>query len=216
MRSIFTVVFCLGLLLGAQALAQPCCGSITPEGRRLDGLLGSSGLDHLWQPHIHVNWQTGVTDPARPSWSKHVTHCSAYAAAMAERVGVYLLRPPFHGQSELANAQFNWLAGVGRQAGWREVTALTAQRLANQGYFVLAVYANPTPHKPGHVAIIKPSTKSLSSLRRNGPEEAQAGLHNYIHTTISHGFAAHKGAWVSNGKGSIRFFAHAVCLGRYS
>ena len=191
-------------------MAQPCCGPITPDGQRLAALLDHSGLDHLWQPHIHINWQTGVPDPARPGWSRRITHCSAYAASMAERVGVYLLRPPAHGQIELANAQFAWLAGPGRQHGWKEVDARAAQTLANQGYFVLAVFKNPDPHLPGHVAIIRPSEKSIALLEANGPEEAQAGLHNRVHTTISHGFAEHKGAWLPNDTGSIRFFAHAV------
>lgn len=203
------VLLLLGLL-GHQARAQPCCGPITANGQKLSALLDQSGVDHLWQPHIHINWQTGVPDPARPEWSLHITHCSAYAASMAARVGIYLLRPPAHGQGELANAQFRWLQGAGARAGWKEVDALTAQSLANRGYFVVAVYENRTPHRPGHIAIIRPSEKTAALLNAHGPDEAQAGFHNRVHTTIQQGFAEHKGAWEPDDKGAIRFFAHAV------
>lgn len=210
LRRILVAGLCLSCYSSAQAVAQPCCGPITPDGQRLAALLDHSGLNHLWQPHIHVNWQTGAADPAHPGWSPHATYCSSYAASMAERVGIYVLRPPAHGQKDLANAQFNWLIGPGKQRGWAEVDAKKAQTLANQGDFVLAVFQNPNPHRSGHVAVIRPSEKSLALLEDNGPEEAQAGLHNHVHTTISHGFADHAGAWLPNDKGAIRFFAHAV------
>lgn len=197
-------------LSGHWALAQPCCGPITPDGQKLASMLDQSGLDHLWQPHIHINWQTGAPDPNRPEWSPHITHCSAYAASMAARVGVYLLRPPAHGQGGLANAQFQWLQGAGARAGWRQVDAITAQSLANQGYFVVAVFENPDPRRPGHIAIIRPSEKTLALLNAHGPEEAQAGFHNKVRTTIQYGFSEHKGAWEAKGAGAIRFFAHKV------
>lgn len=209
-RQVLVLGFCLSFYSGAQALAHPCCGPVMPNGQRIAALLDQSGVDHLWQPHIHINWQTGAPDPARPGWSPHVTHCSTYAASMAARVGIYLLRPPAHGQGDLANAQFAWLTGPGSQRGWKEVDAKSGQALANQGYFVLAVFKNPNPSRPGHVAIIRPSEKSLALLEANGPEEAQAGLHNHTHTTVLRGFADHKGAWLPNDTGAIRFFAHAV------
>ncbi len=115
---------CFGLLLAAapnaQAAAQPCCGPITPDGVKLAKLLDSSGVDHLWLAHEHIVWNTGAPDPARPPASRHATHCSAFAAAMAERVGIYLLRPPEHSQRLLANAQMKWLdGGAGKQGACR-------------------------------------------------------------------------------------------------
>ena len=67
------------------------------------------------------------------------THCSAFAAAVGQKVGVYLLRPPEHGQVELAHAQPIWFhSDQARQAGWRAVEgAKQAQILANQGNLVV-------------------------------------------------------------------------------
>ena len=38
------------LLPAAPALAQPCCGPVTPNGERLLQRLDASGVDHLWLP----------------------------------------------------------------------------------------------------------------------------------------------------------------------
>ena len=51
-----------------------------------------------------------VTDP---------THCSAFVASFSKQLGVYMLRPPDHSPTLLANAQMRWLsceAGVYRLA----------------------------------------------------------------------------------------------------
>ena len=198
------LAFCLG------AAPPPCCGPITPNGQRLAAAIDHSGVEHLWQPHIHILWQSGEPDPARPGWSPHATHCSAFAAAFAAHLGVYVLRPPAHGQALLANAQFHWLENAGEQGGWRQVNAVTAQTLANEGWLVLAGYENPNPHRPGHIAVIRPSEKSMALLLARGPEEAQAGGINRLRTTVARGFHSHRGAWEPGGTGTIRFFAHEV------
>jgi hypothetical protein len=77
------------------------------------------------------------------------------------------------------------------------------------------VFENPNPAKPGHIAILRPSDKSLDTLEIDGPQEAQAGEHNFTNASIAKGFAAHRGAWVPDGKGAIRFFAHKVNWSRF-
>jgi len=197
---------------GAQPAAAPCCGPVTPDGQRLATLLDGSGVDHLWLRATHIVWQTGEPDPARPGGTRHNTHCSAFAAAMAERAGVYLLRPPEHGQSLLANAQMEWLqGGAGQEDGWRPLaTPRDAQAAANQGEFVVAVFENPDPHRPGHIAVLRPSEKTQAELDRDGPQEAQAGSDNAVSTVIAEGFRHHPGAWQQGEGGAIRYFAHAV------
>jgi hypothetical protein len=67
-------------VLATPAGAQPCCGPITPDGQRLVQRLDASGVDHLWLPYKHVNWETGEIDidpHARPA----ATHCSAFVAS---------------------------------------------------------------------------------------------------------------------------------------
>jgi hypothetical protein len=60
---------------------------------------------------------TGQQDgPEQPNPSHH-THCSAFAAAVAMYLDIYLLQPPNHGQTLLANAQTQWLSGEGSFAG---------------------------------------------------------------------------------------------------
>lgn len=203
-------VIALAFCLGAAPPPTPCCGPITADGQRLATAIDHSGVEHLWQPHIHILWQTGEPDPARPGWSLHATHCSAFVAAFAARLGVYVLRPPAHGQNLLASAQFRWLEGTGEQSGWQQVNAVTAQTLANRGWLVLASFENPNPHRPGHIAVIRPSEKSMALLLAHGPEEAQAGGINRLRTTVAHGFHFHPGAWEPGGAGTIRFFAHPV------
>ncbi len=206
----------VGLLLtaapGARAQAQPCCGPITADGMKLAHLLDRSGVEHLWLIAQHVIWDTGEPDPARPGGTNRATHCSAYAAAMAQRAGVYLLRPPEHGQTLLANAQMRWLdSREAHDDGWRRVVSpAEAQAAANRGELVVAVFENPDPHRPGHIAVLRPSEKTQAELDRDGPQEAQAGSRNWLSTSVAEGFHGHPGAWEPGGTGTIRFFAHKV------
>jgi hypothetical protein len=193
------------------ARAQPCCGPISAAGERLGAFLDASGVEHLWVAGWHVDWKTGATDKSEPGGPEAKTHCSAFVAAMAERVGVYILRPPDHPQKLLANAQMRWLAEHGAGSGWQPVAGFVeAQRLANEGALVVAVYENPDAHKPGHIAIIRPSGKTADELRHDGPQETQAGATNALSTTVAIGFKHHPGAWEPGGTGTLRYYAHTV------
>lgn len=206
-----------GLLLlliacgGTSVRAQPCCGAITAEGQRLAAFLDGTGVDHLWLAGRHVDWRSGQGDKPEPGGPEAKTHCSAFVAAVADRLGVYLLRPPEHPQNLLANAQMGWLAQQGRSYGWQPVAeALSAQKLANTGALVVAAFANPDPQLPGHIAVIRPSLKTANELIADGPQETQAGETNAISTTIAKGFHNHRGAWQPGGGGAMRYYAHAV------
>jgi hypothetical protein len=155
-------------------------------------------VESLWLAHEHVNWETGEPDRgAEDEGPGNHSHCSAFAAAAAKRLGVYLLRPPEHGQLLLANAQAEWLRSAAAQkSGWESVSDMReAQRLANQGNLVLVLFQNPDKHVPGHIAIVRPSAKSLKALQENGPRIIQAGNHNYASTNVRIGFRNHPGAW---------------------
>jgi hypothetical protein len=185
-------------LIAAAHGHEPCCGPITPAGERLASILDGMNVESLWLSHEHVNWETGEPDRgANDEGPGNHTHCSAFAAAAAKKLGVYLLRPPEHGQILLANAQAKWLADeAGRQAGWRSVPDMrTAQQLANRGQLVLVLYQNPDKHVPGHIAIVRPSEKSAPALDENGPELIQAGEHNHTKINVRIGFENHPGAW---------------------
>ena len=195
--------------LRAAAEQAPCCGPITPEGHRLAATLDSMNVESLWLAQEHVNWETGEPDRSgEDEGPRHHTHCSAFAAAVAKRLGVYLLRPPEDGQKLLANAQFEWLrSAAARKLGWHRVSDMReAQRLANQGNLVLVVFQNPEKDLPGHIAIVRPSEKSLQALRRDGPQIIQAGIHNHVSTIVRVGFLNHPGAW-PNG---VRYYLHTL------
>jgi hypothetical protein len=200
-----------GCAQGVVATA-PCCGPITAEGRRLAGVLDSMEVEARWQKGWHVDWRTGLPDRPGPGGRAAATHCSAFAAAVADRLGIYLLRPPEHPQELLASAQLGWLASpAGAAAGWRSVGGpVAAQELANYGVLVLAVVAGRDRRRPGHVAVLRPSLKDEAALDRDGPQVAQAGETNHASTTMEAGFRHHAGAWLPGGAGTARFYAHAV------
>ena len=190
--------------------AEPsCCGPISSEGRRLEAVLDGMNVESLWLAHEHINWETGEPDKdADYAGPERSTHCSAFAAAVGKKLGVYMLRPPEHGQILLANAQAEWFrAPGGKEGGWREVrTAHEAQSLANRGNLVVVVYESPDPHKPGHVAIVRPAHRLERLLEQNGPEVTQAGQKNYMKTSTKVGFQAHPGAWPAG----VRYYAHVI------
>lgn len=200
---------CLQTAAGTSLKHEPCCGPITSAGDRLASLLDSMNVESLWIAGQHINWETGEPDRGGDyEGPGNHTHCSAFSASAAKRLGVYLLRPPQHGQLLLANAQAKWLdSAAAENEGWRRVSGMQqAQSLANQGSLVLVLYANPDPHVPGHVAIVRPSEKSAHALEENGPQIIQAGMHNHNSTNVRIGFSSHPGAWPDG----VAYFAHSA------
>jgi hypothetical protein len=193
------------------ALTLPCLATALPVGdggRRLAALLDSMDVEQHWPAGVHVHWETGVPDgKAEHGDGKH-THCSAFVAALAKRIGIYILRPPEHPQTLLANAQYDWLEQQGATRGWLPVAdTVEAQRRANRGELVVAAYRNHHDDKPGHIAIVRPSDKGEHLLRDEGPQITQAGATNYASTSLRRGFAGHPAAW---GRHEVRFYAHAI------
>jgi len=198
----------LGLAVPRSARAEPCCGPITPAGERLARFLDGTGVDHLWLAGHHVDWLSGA---ATAGAHESATHCSAFVGAIAARLGVYVLRPPQHSQELLANAQLGWLRDADTGSGWRALaTPMAAQAAANRGELVLEAFENPNPHRPGHIAIVRPSEQSRSALDLDGPRETQAGETNALDTSTAEGFRHHRGAWRGDGRGGIRYYAHAI------
>jgi hypothetical protein len=201
------------LVLSAAPLpgaAQLCQAQISAPAQRLAQSIDALDVEHRWPAGVHVTWNTGIPDGVAESGLGKHTHCSAFAAAAAQRAGIYLLRPPEHTQRLLANAQYDWLATQGAAQGWRALQdGIEAQRYANQGWFVLAVYKNHHDDLPGHVAIVRPSDKDAHTIELEGPQVTQAGGTNYRSVALRTGFAGHPAAWAHH---EIRFYAHAVSL----
>lgn len=190
-----------------------CCHTITAQGRELARQLDESGVDHLWLAGHHVDWRTGEPNSdAEDGGHGNATHCSAFAASFAQRLGIYLLRPPQHSQILLASAQVEWLdSSDAAQQGWLRLSDMRdAQHRANQGEFVVAAFPNPNPHKPGHIAIVHPAVLSDEQLLTDGPSITQAGQENALMTNVRQGFRHHRGAWPDG----IRYYTHTGRLTR--
>jgi|HubBroStandDraft_1064217.scaffolds.fasta_scaffold96693_3 hypothetical protein len=195
------IVLCIG---NASTAAE-----FTPEARELAAVIDSMDVERHWPAGTHIDWETGLPDGKPGSAGGKHTHCSAFVASVAKRLGIYILRPPEHGQTLLANAQYDWLANEGPRRGWQRLGGdAEAQDYANRGYFVVATYKNHHDEKPGHIAIVRPdAAKSASELRAEGPQITQAGGTNYRSTTLKQGFADHPAAW---GLHEVRYYAHSV------
>ena len=92
-------------------------GVISEGGKRLRVFLDGTYVKTRWIADYHVIWQTGQRKGPPEGDPAHHTHCSAYVAAVALYLDIYILRPPNHKQSRLANAQISWLGGVGTESG---------------------------------------------------------------------------------------------------
>lgn len=196
----------LGIYAGSLILAG--AGEIAPAGEKLAAVLDSMHVEQLWLAGRQVDWRSGEPNGKVYTNSLSHTHCSAFAAAAAEKLGIYLLHPPEHSAVLLANAQQTWLCGNGTNQGWLPVKSpIEAQELANKGEFVVVTCKNPDPSRPGHIAIVRPSTKTDAAILKDGPDIIQAGAHNYTRTTTKEGFQNHPGAFEHN---QLLYFVHAI------
>lgn len=180
---------------------------LKPAGQKLQTFYLSMDVENNWIAGHHVNWETGQPDMPE-SVHGNKTHCSAFAAAVCKKAGVYLLRPPEHGQVLLANAQFDWLpTPAAQKAGWRKLEGsdryVQAQTLANSGKIVVAVCKNPDSKEPGHAALVMPKARSLKLLADEGPEVIMAGTHNHNYISLKNGFHSHIPDWPEQ---EIQFF----------
>lgn len=217
LRSCFTrlgVAAALFTMVAAAAcdagFSAACAGEITEAGQRLAKKLDGFDVEKHWPAHLHVNWQTGIPDGKPEHGTSKHTHCSAFVASAAKQLGVYILRPPEHGQVLLANAQNEWLAGEGAAQGWHHLKdGAEAEDAANHGDLVVASYHNHHDNKPGHIAIVRPSNKSAEAIAIEGPELVQAGATNYNDVSAKKGFVGHPAAWRDH---EIEYYAHALDL----
>lgn len=192
----------------------PCCGPVTADAQHILDILNASNVEHLWQKSTHVAWDTGEPDmsPSDEAAFARIyrtdTHCSAYGAAIAQRLGIYMLRPPEHRQTFLASAQTAWFGShAGAKAGWYEVTTpQQAQALANGGKLVVVSFASPDPtRRPGHLAIVRPdAARTLAQIQDSGLILTQAGNHNHNRISEKAAFRGHPGAWPQG----VKYFAH--------
>lgn len=176
MKKLFFIV---GLfLVNGSLFSQQATIAVLEKGKQLQAFYLSQHVETLWQKGMHVNWETGVADD--PNATKNIkTHCSSFVASVCKQRGIYILRPPKHSVSLLANAQYSWLfTPVATAEGWLQIADnnfIAAQTLANEGNVVIAVAKNPNPKKSGHIALVMPAEISSSDVINKGPKLIQAG-----------------------------------------
>lgn len=205
MKRMITLAALFALIVG---VPSAFADGVTPQARNVIAAIDALDVEHHWPAGVHVHWESGDPDGKSESGMGRHTHCSAFVAAAAKKLGVYILRPPEHKQILLANAQYDWLESAGAAQGWRPLRdEVEAQHAANRGELVVATYRNHHDDKPGHIAIVRPSGRSDTAVRADGPEITQAGGMNYRDTTLARGFAGHPAAWTRH---EVRFYAHAV------
>jgi hypothetical protein len=205
-----SAAFCVFIALVVFAGAAHPADTITPQAQAMIKVLDAMGVESKWIAGERVYWDTGLpTGVPETSPGKH-THCSAFVAAAAKNLGVYILRPPEHGQKLLANAQNEWLAEEGATGGWvRLANAGEAQAAANRGLLVVASYHNHHDDRPGHIAIVRPANKTADQIAAEGPDVIQAGAINKTSISLKDGFAGHPAAWRDH---EIVYYAHDVKL----
>ena len=195
------------------------------SGPRLLEFLDGLPVTTRWLSGHHVVWQTGQQNVLQGGGPAAETHCSAFVAAVALMLDIYLLRPPNHGQEFLADAQADWLNGTGdapgptaKGTGWivlgtADIVAAkaAAAERAGRGQLVLAIYhAPPDPGTgqpvSGHVCIV---------LTQQPPQDDQStlnvmsvGEHNWPKVEIETAFRDHPLAWPSR----VHFYAHGTVL----
>jgi hypothetical protein len=205
LRIAILLMLCLASGLGAQEKS-----SITPEGKKLAAFYDGLHVDSLWIAGKFVDWKTGVAMDKPVTDGRSHTHCSAMVAAACQRLEIYILRPPEHKATLLANAQYDWLSKDGRAEGWEPIeSGWEAQQQANRGRVVVAVFKESDPQKSGHIALIRPSDTPEEKVREEGPRIIQAGRNNLVDGSLKEGFKHHPGAFA---EGKIKFFAHDVTV----
>jgi hypothetical protein len=199
----------LFLFISFNVWASPCCGPVSEQALKLEKVYDQANVESFWLAGIHVDWQTGVSDkPADYQGPDRYSHCSAFVASMSMKLGVYVLRPPEHPETFLASAQSRWLlSDHAVKEGWAKLPDMkAAQEDANIGKLVIAAFISPVEFKPGHIAIVRPSLKSIDELNTEGPQIIQAGKYNYNSTNVSKGFGSHPNAFPTE----ILYFSHQL------
>ncbi|MBN9530848.1 MAG: hypothetical protein J0H82_31890 [Alphaproteobacteria bacterium] len=141
------------------------CGGLSGTAAATCSLIDSMDPAGKWLAGQHVNFLAGTPDRAVGATAvATTTHGGSFAAAAAQQLGIYLLRPPQAAQQGLENAQFVWLWNQAAQnpvavpaltaaaprPGWTVLgnsqnrpALAAAQAWANAGYLVVAASANP-------------------------------------------------------------------------
>ena len=198
-----------------------------PGGPRLAAFLDGLPVLTRWRSGYHIVWQTGQQNVFQSGGPAAETHCSAFAAAVGLMLDIYVLRPPDHGQEFLADAQADWLRGVGttpgptaEDSGWLPLGTGSdggvpaAAAAAGAGQLVLAIYHAPpvtdpngtVEQKSGHVCIVRPQPPGWQEA--TPLNVMSVGEESWTSVSIKVAFQDHPAAWPAR----VYFYAHDTDL----
>jgi len=162
-----------------------------------------------------ANWPTERAAGGRPRAPHPLQRLCRGGGPVSRHL--YILRPPNHPQLRLANAQVDWLGGVGTESGptasesgWTPLGASgdnvvldAAITAANAGKLVIARYFQPPTEQPdgtqtqgaGHICVVRPQDSFPSD---EGPQVATPGVQNFKSASMMFAFGDHPLAWPDN------------------
>ena len=188
----------LAFTMGA---ARGQVSEVARRGHSLSRELDAMNVERLWLSGRDVDEKTGATRKTPDIKDGSLTHSGAFVAAACARLGVDLPRPGARTEADVSD----WLGAEGRSHGWKSIKdPIEAQKRANAGEVVVAAFKAADPAGGGHVALVRPSTKTKRAVREEGPQVIQAGLENFRSTSLKTGFRHHPEAWPRG----VQFFAH--------
>lgn len=176
---------------------------MSKEGRALAAALDGMDVENHWLAGQRVDWKTGNSIDEEGSGT--TSNGGAFVAAVGAR---FKLPMP---ASELANFQpgnqFEWLLIDGKAKGWMAMGEVEAQLLANQGWIVIAAWKNSASagerKTSGMTAIVRPDSKPVGDIAKNGPRVILAGDQNRNNVALNEAFPA--SAWDNR---EVVFLAH--------
>jgi hypothetical protein len=99
-------------------------GVISEGGERLRAFLDGTHVETEWIANYHVVWQTGQRNGPAQGDPAHHTHCSAYVAAAALYLDIYILSHPIMG---------NCIWRTRKSTGWAALGVTRALRPRRPG-----------------------------------------------------------------------------------
>lgn len=151
-------------------------------------------------------------------FSPYTSHCSAYTALIADKIfGINIYPVQIGDWCHVAAEQRDRL--YFDLANWTQVNSIDAQKNANQGKLVIAVFkkvstASPLHQQNGHISIVIPNVTGLATklqlgknypktpvvsdtysfetlIKLYGPETTQAGGLNFNNTVTANAFSSY-------------------------
>jgi len=202
-------VFAIGVIwifcFSSPALSQ----EITEKGTRLLLFYNHLDVEHHWLKGNTIDWESGVRTEPASSGTDNYGYAAEFVAAVCKKLKIRFPGPDECREGDLLiNEQYNWIKEKGKKNKWEgNRRDVEAQRLANEGNLVIAIFPGKTPGQPGHIALVRPANLTQEMIEDEGVQLIQAGTKNYTSTSAKEGFREFPSAFTDL---MIQFFSHKI------